>query len=357
MFILITIVSVIFVFFALFLSRKIWLLDKPNLYADIRWTRKPVPTLQWIFFFIIFLIILWIFYPDIFFSSQILSFLIWAWILVLIWFLDDVVIGVRIPSLIRLLIQLVVSVWVVYFANLQREFVGFFWYKIIFWPFLWVFISSLWFVLCINSINRFDGINAEASGISTIWFSTIIFLVSFVVLPNYPNISAFRLETLNTTIVIWTIFAILSFIYTIIERKPWWLVRDAWTLLFWFALAYLSLSWWAKIWTILVVLSLVIFDAIWVVFHRLFVLKKAPWKWDYTHLHHRLLRLWRTKKEINIFIRVWSILMMVLMLLQWQNKFAKLIIFLMMLIIFFGVNSYLFRVKKTPCWLDKKKNV
>jgi len=128
-------------------------------------------------------------------------------------------------------------------------------------------------------------------------------------------------------------------------------VRDPWTFFYGFSLAYLSLIWWAKVWTMLVVLSLVIFDAIWVCLHRIFVLKKAPRKWDYTHLHHRLQWLGRTKKEVNVFLWLWSLVMMILMLLQWDNKVAKIVIFVMMALIFFGVNSYIFWYKKAKCWL------
>ncbi len=349
------ILAILLVSFFLFLSKKIKLLDKPHLYEDTRGTRKPVPTVQWVFLFLIFVILLFLFHKEVFFSSQILPFVIWWWILMLIWFLDDVAIGVRLPVWFRFLVQILVSVWVVYFANLERMSVSFLWNEINFGESLGLIISSLRFIICINAINWFDWINAQTSGISTIWFVTIIFLIHFVVLPNYPNITTYRLENLNTTMVLWTIFGVLAFVYTIVERKPWGLLRDAGSLLFWFALAYLSLSWGTKVGTVLVVLSLVLFDAVWVVFHRIFFLKKKPRKWDFTHLHHRLLRLWWNKKEINTFVRSWSVIMMILMLLQWQNKISKLIIFFLMLLIFFVVNSYLFWIKKLPCWFEKDK--
>ena len=124
-------------------------------------------------------------------------------------------------------------------------------------------------------------------------------------------------------------------------------------LAFW--LAYLSVLWWAKIWTLIVALSLVIFDAIWVGLYRILILKRSPMQWDYKHMHHRLLRLWWTRWEVRAFVRIWSIVMMILMLIQWTNRLNKLIIFAIMALLFFWINVYLFLIKKLPCGFDDKK--
>ncbi|MDR0370059.1 MAG: hypothetical protein LBH96_06270 [Candidatus Peribacteria bacterium] len=47
--------------------------------------------------------------------------------------------------------------------------------------------------------------------------------------------------------------------------------------------------------------------------------------------------------------------MMILMLMQEANRVNKIIIFVMMAILFFGVNTYLFIYKKLPCGLPQKK--
>lgn len=99
----------------------------------------------------------------------------------------------------------------------------------------------------------------------------------------------------------------------------------------------------------MVALSLVIFDAIRVGVHRIFFLRKNPLKGDYTHLHYRLLGLGWTKGEVRFFVWGWSLIMMVLMLLQGADRWDKIIIFVVMALVFFGVNGYLFWVKKLPC--------
>ena len=144
-------------------------------------------------------------------------------------------------------------------------------------------------------------------------------------------------------------------IYTMIEYKPIGLLRDIWILFYGYALAYLSLMWGAKIGTLLVVLSLPIFDAVWVFVNRLFVMKKNPMKKDYTHLHYRLMALWRSRGEVRRFVRWRSIFFMIIMLLQDTNRLHKLIIFCLMATIFFGVNIYLFCVKKMPMEYKVKK--
>ena len=126
---------------------------------------------------------------------------------------------------------------------------------------------------------------------SSIGFLTIVLLISLVVLPHYTAISADNALVLQWVWEIALLFFLLSLVYTVIEYKPYGLVRDLGTMVFGFALAYLSIVGGAKIGTLVVALSLVIFDAIWVGVHRIFFLRKNPLKGDYTHLHYRLLGL------------------------------------------------------------------
>jgi UDP-N-acetylmuramyl pentapeptide phosphotransferase/UDP-N-acetylglucosamine-1-phosphate transferase len=85
--------------------------------------------------------------------------------------------------------------------------------------------------------------------------------------------------------------ALISFVYTFVECKPLGLIRDVGTMFLAFGLAYLSVVGGTKIGTVVVALSLVIFDAIWIIWYRICILKKSPMKGDFKHLHHRLLGL------------------------------------------------------------------
>jgi len=327
---------------------------------DIIDQRKAVPTIQGIFLYLGIIIALWVNYPEIL-TNHYGKVFAWAsaWLLLLacvdeyasllmtkkrkLTHLVDVI-----PSRVKLLIQsIIVGVAIGATWMYQMELL---WADVL-WQVphrLWWAVAFVWFIVFINAINRFDGIPGQASWLSSIAFLTIILLLQYIVLPYYDAISPENAKLLSLVTVLASLLCIWSLLYTVIEFKPRWLVRDAGTLLYGFSLAYISLLWWTKIGILLVVLSLPLFDAVWVFLHRLFVMKKNPMKGDYTHLHHRLLALNWQKSEARFFVRCRSIIMMILMLLQWVNRFNKIVIFIMMALLFFGINAYLFRYKKIP---------
>ena len=212
-----------------------------------------------------------------------------------------------------------------------------------------------WSLLCINAINRFDGVYAQASGVSSIGFLTIFLLIQFVVFRQYTNFTPDNLAILTTVKYLSFVLFIISVVSTVVESKPRGLVRDVGIMFYGFALAYLSVVGGAKIGTLVVTLSLVIFDAIWVGLRRMFVARKSPLVGDYTHLHHRLLGLGWNRKEARATIWIRSLIMMILILIQGTDRGNKIIIFALMAVMFFGVNYYLFIVKKLPCGLQIKK--
>lgn len=81
-------------------------------------------------------------------------------------------------------------------------------------------------LVCINAINRFDGVYGQASGVSSVGFLTIVLLIHFVVLPYYTGISDINLDILSWVSAISSLFFVLSLVYTIVEYKPYGLLRD-----------------------------------------------------------------------------------------------------------------------------------
>ena len=349
-----TVLSVLIARIGLIICKKIHLLDKP--WSDLKNTRKPVPTLQWIFVILIFLIGIWIFFPSYYTNPLFLGLIIPGG---LIWIVEVIeewsYLGKfpKVPPYFRLCIHLIaafLAVWIWWIGN-QELVLGDTVYQIPNWIFTIAFM--IWTMFCINAINRFDGIYAQGSWVSAIGFLTIYLLIRFVVFESYETFQ--NLDVLIMVENLSLFLFIISLIYTFIEYKPLGLVRDVWIMFFGFAIAYLSVAWGAKIGTLIVALSLVIFDAVRVWLYRIFILKKNPLNGDYTHFHHRLMGLGFSRWETRAFIWIWSLMMMVLMLLQWANRFHKLIIFVMMACLFFWVNAYLFLYKKLPCWLQIKK--
>ena len=335
--------------------RKLNILDKP--WKDLKWTRKPVPTMQWIVVYIIFLIIIALFFPEMRTNRLLLGFLAWGTLIVIVELITELEyiwkIKFKIPAWARFLVHLIAACLALYISWIH-DFEILLWWKAIILPQRVLYIAfAIWSAFVTNAVNWIDWINAQWNGILTIWFFTIFWLIQWVVLPSYTEYTNY--DTLIFVQNLSLALAIISLVYTVIEFKPRALIRDIWTMFLAFGLAYLSVLWGTKIWTLIVALSLVIFDAIWIIFYRVFILKRSPMQWDYKHMHHRLLRLWWTRWEVRAFVRIWSIVMMILMLMQWTNRTHKIIIFLIMAALFFGVNIYLFIIKKLPCWQDDKK--
>lgn len=341
-----------FVILGLRLFRRFGILDKPG--PDIIPMRLPVPNVQWIFLILGFFAIVAIFFPEFYLDVRFLWFAWGALVIFLVSLIDSFV---PVKAKFRLFIQFFVAAFALRFGDSFLTEIVVQW-QVVEIPFWIAFIvSCIWIVGFINAINWFDGINWLASGVSWIWFLALGLLIQFVVFPAFPNMTLANSQLLNMVSVMTFVLAILSFLYTIVEFKPLWVLRDVWTMFYWFALWYLSLVGGAKIGMILVALSLVIFDALWVVYVRIVVMKKHPMKWDYTHLHYRLMALWWTRSEVRFFVWIFSFAMMVLMLLQEDKRIGKIIIFIMMFVIFFGVHYYLFIIKKLPyeykVWLKK----
>lgn len=335
--------------------KKFKVLDKPG--SDLKNTRKPVPTLQGIFVILSVIVGVGLVYPEYFSNSLFLGLLV-PWMLIgVVEMLEELsYLGKcpKIPPFVRLIVHLLsafLAVWIGGIGDQELVIGSDIVYQIPNRLFTIAFMFRTMF--CINAINRFDGIYAQGSGISAIGFLTIFLLIKFVVFPSYEQFN--NLEALIFVQNLSFFLFLISLIYTVIEYKPLGLVRDVWIMFFGFAIAYLSVAGGAKIGTLVVALSLAIFDAIWVGLWRIFIAKKNPLNGDYTHFHHRLLGLGFTRGETRAFIWIWSLMMMVLMLLQGANRLHKIIIFVMMACLFFGLNAYLFLYKKLPCGLQVKK--
>ena len=350
------IISVLIAIWWLLLFKKLKILDKP--WTDLKNTRKPVPTLQWIFAYLSFWVIILVIFPDLISNEIFLWLSIWVLPILLVelveelWYMKKI--KFRIHPIFRLVVHILSSILAIWISGIGigQELV-LMWELYVIPQRIFMIFFAVWSIFCINAVNRVDWIYAQASWISAIGFLTIFLLLKFVVLEYYTEFN--NLEVLQIVMSLSFVLFIISLVSTFIEYKPLWLLRDVWIMFFWFSLAYLSVVGWAKIWTLVVALSLVLFDAIRVWLYRIFIMKKNPIKWDYTHLHHRLIWLWRKRYEASAFMRVWSIVMMILILLQWTNRLNKIIIFSMMFIIFFWFNYYLFISKKLPCGLKEEK--
>lgn len=327
----------------------LWFFDKMGIIEHKKraeyYKRKPVPNAQGIWLWLTLIIIIG-FLGRTYMDNQYM--LIYIGAITILSIIATIDLFKPIPSWLRLVLQL-----------------GIFWAIVVYW---WVSIdtvriigwdisistriaiigSVVWFVLCTNAINRFDGIQGQASGVTSIGSFSLWAVVTFIVLPSYTELTPYIRDQLEITKIIAFALWLVSLVYTYIEYKPLGLIRDIGTTIFWFSLAYLALLWGAKVGTLVVTLSIVLFDFIWVVVNRLLITKKNPMKGDYTHFHHRLIANGRSRSEIRRFVWIWSAILSVLMILQGTNSINKWIILFMMALVFFGIHIYLFWIKKLP---------
>ncbi len=345
------IISIITFWIGLLLFKKLKILDTPWKYKDLK-RKTPVPKLIGIFLIISVILSILLLIPNYLNNKEVQYLLFWAIFLWIITIIDDIK---WISAKYRFLIQIWVSIiWILWWAIISHF--SLFWhiYNIPYW--LWFIISLIWFILIINSFNWFDGINWMWSWVATIWFISMVLLIKFVIL-HYYQVSPEEYKHLVVLLNLCIIMSWVSFVSTIIEFKPFGLLRDVWVMFLWYVLAYLSLLSWWKIGILIVVLSLVLFDSFWVIINRI-KNKKNPMQWDYTHFHHRLMKHWWKREEIRMFVWIWSLFFMVIMILQWINSFNKIIILFMVFILFFWIHIYLYWIKKLPQWMwDRNKDL
>lgn len=345
----------------LHLFRKQNILDRPG--PDVP-KRERVPTLQGVVMVVLIIVCMLLlvshqvsFVPGMPFAGMLWGVLLMVGINVVDELWRNVNKKYRIPAWIRLILQATAAVLAFSLSGVGIEqFILPGGWVIPLNPLSQIIFTIGRFWLFCNAINRFDGVYWLATWMSTIGFGSIALLVQYVVLGSYTLISAERSELLHDVVTVSTICACLGLVYTFIEYKPRGLVRDAGTMSMGFILAYLSLLGGAKIGMVLVVLALPLFDSIRVILDRI-KRGKSPLKWDFTHLHYRLMALGRNRHEARATIWLWSIGIMIIMLLQDTNRMDKIIIFVLMAVFFFGINAYLFRKKWLPSEYDRKKHI
>ena len=317
----------------LFTTLKI--LDNPKKY----WLkRKPIPYAMWIVFFIAFFIISFIFV-----DYNYKLWLIWVfWFLITsISFIDD---RLHVSAKVRLALQITIwaIIWVTsikigyisnifgWIANLETYYFLIFDYIIYIIP---LFFTILWYVFIFNALNWTDWIQWNTSGLSIISFS-ILFLL-WVILFNNDN---YEWWVKNAEFIMW-----ISIILVWIIIPFWWfdvrekiLMWDSWTMFLWFMLATLAIISGWKIATVLVVFWIYSVDAIYVITKRL-LNKKNPLQWDFSHLHHRLLKIWLTKNQVlwlvySLSFIFWSTALFL-------DRTWKIIVFLIIVVVVVFINK------------------
>lgn len=338
-------VSLFVSFLVFFVVKKLFyklkILDNPLKYWK---TRAPVPYSMWVVFFISFLILSYFFV-----DHNYKLYLIWWFglLITIISFIDDML---NLSPKIRLLIQIIIglTIWVSaikiwYVSNifwwiidLDSYYLQIFQYKIFIVSLLF---TVIWYVFIFNAINWTDWIPGNTSGLSIINF-LILFLLWYILFKN-DNWDLLQMNSKfimsMSIILVWIIIPF--WLYDVKEKVLMW---DSWTMFLAFMLASLSIISGWKIATVLIVFWIYAVDAIYVILRRLYN-KKSPLKWDFTHLHHRLLDLWMTKNQVLIFVYSFSFLFWLIGL--FLNKLWKIIIFVFIVFFVIFINRIIHKFK------------
>jgi UDP-GlcNAc:undecaprenyl-phosphate GlcNAc-1-phosphate transferase len=329
------ILSLIFVLIFKNFFYKFGILDNPKKY---KLKRKPVPYAMGIIFFITFFLISF-FFVDYNYKLWI----IWVFGFFITWisFIDDLL---NVSAKTRLIIQIIIwwviwitsiKIWYIsnifgWIINLETYYFEIFNNTIYLIPLLFTII---WYVFIFNALNWTDWISWNTSWLSIISFLILFFL--WIILFNRDNYEWWIENAIFimkiSLILVWII---IPFWYFDIKQKI--LMWDSWTMFLGFMLATLAIIAWWKIATVLVVFWIYSVDAIYVIIRRI-INKKNPLHWDFSHLHHRLLKIWMSNNWVLTLVYSLSFLFWLTWL--FLDKTWKIIVFVIIIIIVVFLNK------------------
>ncbi len=327
---------------------KYWILDNPKKYNK---KRKPIPYSTWIIFFISFFIISYFFVEHNF--KLWLIWFFWA-LITAISFVDDML---NVSAKWRLLFQIIIwaTIWITsikiwYISNifgwiidLKTHYFTIFNHTIYIIPLIF---TICWFVFIFNALNWTDWIKGNTS-----WLSIISFFVIFLLWVKLYFNDDYEWWIKNAQFIMWItailVWILIPFWFSDIKEKL--LMWDSWTMFLGFMLATLAIISGWKIATVLVVFGIYTVDAFYVLIKRL-INKKNPLIWDFTHLHHRLQKIWLNEKQILGIIYSLSLFFWISAL--FLNKTWKIIAFLIIAIIVVYINKIvkIFINQKKKLW-------
>lgn len=148
----------------------------------------------------------------------------------------------------------------------------------------------IWILLVINVVNWLDGLDGLAVGVSGI-AALILFFLSLAPTVNQPATALLCILVAGST---------LGFLpYNFNPAKIF--LGDSGSMFLGYMIAIFAIISGGKIATASLILGIPIFDAIWVILRRI-INKKAPWRADKKHLHHRFLSAGLSQKQAVILL-------------------------------------------------------
>ena len=290
--------SFLFVLLGSFLFKRWGWMDKPHLYGH---QRAPVPYGMGIVLAVVF-IIASLFFIDL--STKLVGLMSASLILSLVCFWDD---RKKLPATFRLLVQISCAAIVVLSGvgvpaitnPLGSPFVLDAWEwttniagtKLTIHP-LADLVAMLWIVFVINAMNWLDGSPGIVSGVSAI-ASFVLYLLA--------TMTELHVIDQGELAVMATIIASASLVFLFFEfPPPKLLMGDSGTMFLGMIIATMAIYSGGKLATAFIVLAFPILDAVWTILRRI-INKQSPFKGDFQHFHHELMRFGLSQKQVGLF--------------------------------------------------------
>ncbi len=195
------------------------------------------------------------------------------------------------------------------------------------WPHLvTVFISVLWMGAMMNAVNFIDGVDGLAAGVAGI-AAVVLFINSvFRLNPPQHSVGMLPLALLGATLG----FLPMNFAPARV------FMGTSGSMFLGYTLGALSIIGGAKMATILLVMGLPLLELVWVAVGRIRA-GRSPFEGDRTHLHHRLLDLGFTQRQIALSYWAFSALCGILALATTSRMFKLLALIAMGLVVGAGL--------------------
>ncbi|NWJ98584.1 MAG: undecaprenyl/decaprenyl-phosphate alpha-N-acetylglucosaminyl 1-phosphate transferase [Chloroflexi bacterium] len=188
--------------------------------------------------------------------------------------------------------------------------------KILFDPLFAVFFTVFWIVGMMNTVNVTDGLDGLAGGVVCI-SALVLFVENVYSQRNNP------FQFTSSLLALTLAAAILGFLpFNWHPSKI--IMGDCGAMFLGYILAIISIIDGAKLAAMLLLIGFPVLDYAWVIFLRLYR-KRKPTNADRTHLHHRLLDMGYSQRQIVLFFYLITLIFGVVGILIPQQPGAKLI--------------------------------
>ncbi len=203
------------------------------------------------------------------------------------------------------------------------------------WPIVWL-LTMFWFAGMMNTVNWLDGLDGLAAGVAAIFCAIVAIHMLWRAEPPQASVAVLPIALLG---------AVLGFLpYNFNPSRI--IMGSSGAYFLGFALAALGIMGGARVATVLLILGLPILDVAWLIWQRL-ASGRSPYHGGRDHLHHRLLDLGFSQRQIVLAYYTFCALCGAAALFI-TSRLAKLLALGVLTLFVLAVLSYTARLRPNP---------